>query len=184
MSNWHFLEGIIEERLNMCFQKAKGSRKEELSLLKKPVEKEERAVNVEEIRLPWKLAYKKNVYGSCERNGIEWRVDLNKAECWISLTRERERERVQACLGLMQRCKKIYFFTVLCIVDQQCTPGAIYDDIYCITLLSLCTFLASPGYGLESELLARTCGSQSLAFMCNWKKRKDVSKREHFSSFA
>lgn len=49
----------------MCFQKGKekkGKRREELQLLKNPAKKEERAVNVEEIRLPWKLcAYKENL---------------------------------------------------------------------------------------------------------------------------
>lgn len=56
---------MIEEKLNVCFQKAKKGediQTEELQLLKNPAKKEERAVNVEEIRLPWKLCeYKENL---------------------------------------------------------------------------------------------------------------------------
>lgn len=55
------------EKLNTGFEKAKKGTeilKEELQLLKNPAKKEERAVNVEEIRLPWKLCeYKENLLG-------------------------------------------------------------------------------------------------------------------------
>lgn len=55
------------EKLNLRFEKPKRGteiQKEELQLLKNSAKKEERAVNVEEIRLPWKLSeYKENLLG-------------------------------------------------------------------------------------------------------------------------
>lgn len=55
------------EKLNLFFEKPKRGteiQEEERQRLKNPAKKEERAVNVEEIKLPWKLCeYKENLLG-------------------------------------------------------------------------------------------------------------------------
>ena len=51
-------------------QKKKRERREERQLLRNAAKKEERAVNVEEIRLPWKLCEYKEKLVSV-RNGVQ-----------------------------------------------------------------------------------------------------------------